>query len=152
MNTHDPCNPFIAAVRAEHREMHLTLANLRRRLEAIPPNEVAAKLPEVRQHFEELRKRLAAHFREEESGGCLEEAAARLPRLGEAVSRIEEEHPRILAALDALRTRIAGQLTERDWPEVLLAYRDLSTMLSQHEALENRVLEQGFNEDLTSAV
>ncbi len=152
MNTHDPCNPFIAAVKAEHREMHLALANLQRRLEAIAPEQVAAKLPEMRQHFEALRKRLAAHFQEEEGGGCLEEAAARLPRLGEAVTRIEEEHPRILSALDALRQRLAGALTSEQWPDVLLAYRELATMLAQHEALENRVLEQGFNEDLTTAV
>ena len=72
--------------------------------------------------------------------------------MGEAVTRIEEEHPRILAALDALRRRLAGALTSEQWPDVLLAYRELATMLAQHEALENRVLEQGFNEDLTTAV
>jgi iron-sulfur cluster repair protein YtfE (RIC family) len=152
MNTYDPCNPFIAAVKAEHREMHLALANLQRRLDAIQPGDVAQRLPEVRRQFDELRQRLAAHFQEEEAGGCLDVAVARLPRLGEAVTRIEDEHPRILAALDALLERVAGNTPAEQWPDVLLAYRELATMLAQHEALENRVLEQGFNEDLTTAV
>jgi hypothetical protein len=141
----------VAHLKEEHREVHALVAGVRRQLEALESADLERQLPLVRRVLGDLRQRLARHFAEEEAGGCLEEAAARLPRLGGAVQQIENEHPLLLAQLDALLDRVRGPLERASWPDVVLGFGNFARALAQHEALENRVLEQGFNEDLTGA-
>jgi iron-sulfur cluster repair protein YtfE (RIC family) len=146
-----PCSPYVAHLKEEHREVHALVSGVRRQVEALTGADLPRQLPVVRRVLGDLRQRLARHFAEEEGGGCLEEAAARLPRLGAAVQQIENEHPRLLAQLDAVLDRVRGTLDAQAWPDVLVGFGDFARALAQHEALENRVLEQGFNEDLTNA-
>jgi uncharacterized tellurite resistance protein B-like protein len=97
--------------------------------------------------FEELhqfRRMLEQHFREEEEGGCLEEAVARAPYLGEESQRLEREHPVLLRRFDAIlqqaRTSFAGNLA------FVEDFREFVELLAAHEAAEDRVLQHGFQE------
>jgi hypothetical protein len=146
MNAHEVCNPFLVAMRAEHRDIHVILTSLREQFEAVASERTAHWLPTLRQRLDDLRECLAAHFAAEEAGGCLDEAVAHLPRLGEAVTQIEHEHSEILARLDKLRERAAADLPTQDRIGLAAAFGEFETQLRRHEACEDAVLAQGFNE------
>jgi len=87
-----------------------------------------------------LRRDMAAHFREEEDGGCLEEAVSRCPSLAHEVRMIEAEHRELLEQLDAI---IAAQRQTG-----LIAAADLARFaaaIDRHEAAEDHVVQHGFN-------
>ena len=109
-------------------------------LQHVAAGEQALAVQEL-QHF---RQMLEQHFREEEQGGCLEEAVARSPYLGEECQRLEKEHPALLHRYDAIlhraRMPFAGNLA------FLEEFREFVTLLVAHEAAEDRVLQHGFQE------
>jgi len=150
MITNQACNPFCVSMQAEHRQMHGILTSLREQLELVVPEEAAESLPMLRQGLDNLRTRLRAHFASEEAGGCLEEAAARLPRLGEEVTQIEHEHEAILARLDKLCDQAAIELPSDQWTTFVAEYAEFEDQLRRHEAREDAVLARGFNEPLNS--
>jgi len=150
MITLQTCNPFCVAMQAEHRQMHGILTSLREQLESVVPDEAAKSLPMLRQGLDGLRTRLRAHFASEEAGGCLDEAAARLPRLGEEVTQIEHEHEEILALLNRLFDQAALDLPSAEWPTFVAAYAEFEAQLRRHEAREDAVLARGFNEPLNT--
>jgi hypothetical protein len=98
---------------------------------------------------QKLYEDLANHFREEESGGCMEYAVSRVPGLASEVSNLEHEHPLILGQLRRLiaevRVEPAGTLQVADVKQKFDAF--VVAILS-HEARENRVVERGFNMSL----
>jgi hypothetical protein len=93
-----------------------------------------------------IRSALTHHFRDEEQGGCLEEAVARCPALSADVQAIEAEHPQLLAELDSLIRRCGASTTctANEAEEVQIAVQALVNKLRTHEALENRIMERGF--------
>ena len=87
------------------------------------------------------------HFVEEEAGGCLEEAVAQAPHLAHHLRELEEQHALLLAEIEQIIQATDGQA-----PEVVqrqfAAIHSFAARLLGHEALENRLLQVGFNEDL----
>lgn len=116
-------------------------------------------LPRMTNGLVAIRTELAHHFHDEEQGGCLEEAVARCPQLSAEVQKIEGEHEEILSRLSELIDRC--QRANKPTPQQSLAIeqelRQIVRELRGHEALENRIMQQGFsicleNEDMSELV
>jgi hypothetical protein len=149
MNGNDCKFVYVDHMLAEHRRLDQLV---RRTLGSIPGWEEADTgwLPRMRAGLEEIRTELAHHFRKEEEGGCLEEAVARCPQLSADVGHIEAEHRELLASLDDLidRCRKLGATTAAQANALDAELRRVVHKLRAHEALENRVMQRGFNVSL----
>lgn len=129
---------YLTHLRAEHRELDERL----RRIEREWTSEPTKAIRQLIRDLQALRRDLAHHFEEEDSGGCLEEAVSRQPSLGHEVDRLGREHPELLAKLDQL----IDTLTKPDEAkEECLRFAEL---LHDHEAAEDRILEESFGIDL----
>ena len=102
----------------------------------------------VKLQLGELRDFMKYHFAQEASGGYLEDAVVRLPRLGVSADVIEREHPLLLREIEALIER-AGNTTHslEEWRQFREGITVFARKLTAHEAAENRILQLGFNED-----
>jgi len=129
--------PFLEHLRSEHRELHKQVDGVRQILKRGPND-----LPLLVQSLVNLRSRLAAHFAEEEAGGCLEEAVSRRPSLGPVVDRLESEHPELLVDLDRIVSRSKANDGKQELTRTIEQFLD---RLAAHEAGENRVLQAGLN-------
>jgi len=149
MRDYEECRPYINHLLAEHRRLHGMIGRARAAVRQMNGPDQDAKLQHVAQTLEQVRAELAQHFKEEEQGGCIEEAVSLCPRLAGGANRIEVEHPQLLAELDRLiaeckdgpedfATRIA---VERDFDE-------LCAQLHAHEAAENALLREAFGSDV----
>jgi hypothetical protein len=151
MNGNDCEFVYVDHMLAEHRRLdHL----VRRTMASIPgweETDAAGWLPRMQAGLAEIRAELAHHFRKEEEGGCLEEAVARCPQLSADVGHIEAEHRDLLAGLDDLidRCRTLGATTATQAQALDAELRGLVRRLRAHEALENRVMQRGFNVSLS---
>jgi len=96
-----------------------------------------------------LRSHLQAHFAQEESGGFLEEAVSRIPRLGRRMEEILREHPALVTELDSLVAALArSRLSEAGWQQARRQFQAFVGHLQAHERSEHAVLQEGYNEDL----
>ena len=102
----------------------------------------------LRTAFESLRDHLRTHFRQEETGGFLEESIARMPRLSAAARDVMGEHPALLAELDALLAGLETADRAGSWDRIAAAAERFCQHLLEHERHENAVVQQGYNEDL----
>jgi hypothetical protein len=93
-----------------------------------------------------IQTELAHHFRDEEQGGCLEEAVARCPPLSADVQKIEAQHDDLLARLSELidRCQCCGLPTPQQARCLEQELRQIVRELRIHEALENKIMQQGF--------
>jgi len=104
---------------------------------------------EARHALAELRHHLAEHFTQEEDGGYLEEAVARVPRLGTCVAMLEKQHPELLAEIDRVIACAAVQpATAEQRQQIGADFARFARNLLRHEDIENRMLQEGFNDDL----
>jgi len=93
-----------------------------------------------------LRTMLRDHFEEETTGGCMEEAISRLPRLAADMGVLEADHCSLLEQLDGVIASVQHEVfTGRASETIERRFNDFAEMLYDHEADENRLLEQGFN-------
>ncbi len=133
----------------EHRELQSRLSKLRA-LVGAPQSapEIAGGLIELAKQLRQMRERMEIHFAEEAAGGFLEEAVTRLPRLAESAANIEAEHPELLRRVDsALTLAEKADPSTEGWQHVRGAVEEFVRQMLAHEAKENRLLQQGFNED-----
>jgi hypothetical protein len=92
-----------------------------------------------------LREQLVHHFREEEEGGCLEEAQSRSPCLSEYVRTLQVEHAGFQTALDGMIAEAELLVSEPNRLQSLQkSFAGFLQRLHAHEAEENRVLLFGF--------
>jgi hypothetical protein len=139
-------NAYAQHLLAEHRRldqlMHRTIITLPGWEEA----DAVDWLPRTVGGLQAIRQEVARHFRDEEAGGCLEEAVANCPSLAAEADGLLHEHPGLLKALDDLIARYE-QLVEPT-PEhgraLAEELRAVLKKLRQHEALENRLIERAF--------
>ena len=136
---------YMTHLRAEHRRLQDCLRRIERQWieEPVGPAEVIPQ--RVIDDLRTLRAELAHHFEEEESGGCLEEAVARQPRLSHDANRLEHEHAALLEQIDRLLAKVtATACLAQSAEEVKTDFRRFAEQLQAHEEAENRILEQGF--------
>jgi hypothetical protein len=144
---------YVEHLLAEHRRLeqliHRTLATL----PAWDAPSGGEWLPAIMDGLQAIRREAAEHFREEEMGGCLEEAVAHCPRLSSELTRAEREQRELLADLDELIAR-AGQLHAPSIRDAHILGQELRAVihkLRSHEATENHIIEHGFAVSLDTA-
>lgn len=145
----DRSDPVILGhVLAEHRELFSRMASVRTAF-AANDSPASERRAQVLESIRGLRSHLAEHFLQEERGGFLEEAVARVPRLSAAVREVVAQHPRLLAALDAVIERLAAEpWSSASWDAAADGFARFATQMAAHERSENAVVQEGYNEDL----
>jgi iron-sulfur cluster repair protein YtfE (RIC family) len=130
-------------IRHEHREICELVTTLYRVLAERhePPNRVMHLL-------EQLTERVGAHFRDEEEAGLFRDVERRLPQRANEIAKLREEHHDLAARLEWLNQLAAGDYTHECWDELERAFREFGTVLGQHEACENALLQRAYNEDI----
>ena len=167
----DRADPVILGhILHEHHELHTLLRSVR---EAVEPASEASEQPEQKQRssrkgslanckpepparcqriaaaLSALRDHLAEHFRQEETGGFIEESLARLPRLAAEARQVLSEHPDLLAEADRLIEQSSrGDIPATGWTTLCHDVDQFASRLLDHERRENNVVQQGYNEDL----
>jgi iron-sulfur cluster repair protein YtfE (RIC family) len=144
MSSIDRADPVIMGhILAQHRELHAQLVAVRACLA-----DSGRCVATLRTACESLRDHLRTHFRQEETGGFLEESIARMPRLSAAAREVMGEHPALLAELDDLIAGLARADSAGSWDRIAAAAERFCQHLLEHERNENAVVQQGYNEDL----
>jgi|SRR4051812_11643085 hypothetical protein len=138
---------YVERLLAEHRRLEQLI---HRTLGALPDWESPGDtdwLPSVIDGLTAIRQEAADHFREEEMGGCLEEAVAHCPRLSHDLTCAQREQRELLSDLDELiaRARDFRLPSIRDAQALGQELRALVHKLRAHEAVENRIIEHGFS-------
>jgi hypothetical protein len=143
MNGNEDCRAYVAHLRLEHSHIDQSLVELQHLIdETIRARMFSA---EILPRLTQLREQLVHHFREEEDGGCLEEALSRSPRLGTDVRILLDEHSQFVKSLDDLILQAKRLGLEPQKLEKL--HNDFTPFvhaLHEHEAEESRVLVAGF--------
>lgn len=145
----DRSDPIILGhVLAEHQDLFRRVVDVRRGF-AIGSPPSTDRVDALEDALRSLRDHLESHFRQEESGGFLEESVARMPRLGPAVSQVLAQHPVLLAELDKIVASLrSSDGSNTSWLQSGRAFEDFAAHLMAHERSENAVVQEGYNEDL----
>ena len=171
MTSIDRSDPVILGhMLAEHRELFTLIQSVRTAL-AAPGEPTPNRRAAVMQSLRSLRCHLHDHFSQEECGGFMEEAVARIPRLSAAMQSILGQHPDLLAELDHVIAGLesapdapgswwtAGRDQESSpdmkivtppgsWFTARTAFEAFANHMSAHEQRENAVVQEGYCEDL----
>ncbi len=144
----DRSDPIILGhVLAEHRELFTRMQTLK--MAFADRRRIAERRPGIRAALVDLRQHLQTHFEQEEHGGFLEESIARMPRLAPAATAIMQQHPALLAELDALIAQLAGDDGSPEaWAAAGRDFEHFAATMREHERSENAVVQEGYNEDL----
>ncbi len=133
-------SPYVSHIRAEHSRLQELLQRIKTDWQT-----AGAETPSTLRSVEELRQQLVGHFREEEEGGCLEEAVCRCPSLGGEADRIKREHPRMLAELDDIISHLrAEEGQSKADSELQQRFERFMRMVHAHDQAENRLLATAF--------
>lgn len=145
MSDDNECRAYATHLLSEHRRLHEKLRGVRLAITSSGGRGGKLPFPDVVQVLQQVREELQGHFAEEEAGGCLDEAVARLPRLSAEARRIEAEHPELLRQLDLL-IEIASDHKRVSIDRLAFdkQFDELYRRLHAHEAAENNLLRQGF--------
>jgi len=146
MNTECGEHVYVDHLLAEHRRLDRLVSQT---LAALPNWEAPDStdwLPAMMAGLTAMRQELAQHFREEEAGGCLEEAVAHCPALSLDVNRAAAEHSHLLGDLDELLVRCRKLIrpTDRDAHILGQELRAVVDKLHAHEAQEDQIIQRGF--------
>lgn len=151
MRTHNECESFVDHLRLEHRHLHEALRGVTAAMEAWRRASGHAERGEiVLDRLLSLRDELVNHFRDEESGGCMEEAVSSCPSISLDAKAVMAEHPVLQAELDQIIGRVKSlSLPEQTVAAIEAEFRELAKRLHAHEAGENRILRNGFGSQAT---
>jgi hypothetical protein len=142
-------DPFFMQALSEHRDLLAETFQLRLLFQSCVQNR-----PDV-DHSQELTRRLrllwehlSQHFLQEQAGGYLEEAIMRLPRIGPRAEFLQRQH----GDLSTAASRLADELERLDpatcdWAREAWEFDQFVQQLVAHEAAENALLQEAFNED-----
>ncbi len=141
------CQGIILSVRADHARIRKSLLGVLNTFRTIDRRarrvEIAVQMIEpLTSLLAQLRRHFAA---EEEDGGSREEAVCCCPSLTHEARRVDEEHPKLLAELEAIMARLREPnphhgITAED--QCLLD--QFADRLQRHEATEYRILSLAF--------
>jgi iron-sulfur cluster repair protein YtfE (RIC family) len=137
---------YVTQLRHEHERLEERLLQIEH-LWAPPHGPPASRdqLLELLAQLELLLAQLDHHFREEDEGGCLEEAASRDPKLCHRVNCLEHDHPGLLAELETLVSGVRTLTQPRpNVDELRRGYMEFARALREHEHTEDQILAEGF--------
>ena len=145
MNGNDDCRPYVEHLRIEHAHIDHSLEELQHLFANAVEWSKENPAPSLLARLVQLREQLVHHFREEEEGGCMEEAQSRSPCLSEDVRTLQAEHAGFLMALDGMIAQ--AELLSKQPDSLQNLQKTFSGFLQQlhaHEAEESRILLFGF--------
>lgn len=140
---------LVHQLHAEHGKLHQSLAEIRNQFDACQKEAGPVKAKCLADLIQRMQTHIEAHFAHEERGGWLEEAVVRAPHLSHRLTLLEKQHT-------TLRSQIAKLVemakTHDGSVQCSTRLRDhferFAKQLLEHEAEEERVLAEGFNEEL----
>jgi hemerythrin-like domain-containing protein len=133
--------------RTEHEELHQLLDEVCNQL--CPSNRDDFKATFLGDAIRRLQRHLETHFAHEECGGWLEEAVACAPHLAGRLTKLEREHGVLRKQMaELIEAAKALERAPGDSTEFRVAFDQFATRLLQHESDEERMLAEGFNEEL----
>lgn len=143
-------NPFLEQALAEHHDLHRTVEEIGSLLDSVPASEAGAALAaQALRRVDDLRGKLRQHFAQEEEGGYLEEAIARLPSLAPQAAVLQKQHAEFMQLADRLVGDARAAATPADvWRVLHDGFKTYSKKLLAHEAAENSLLQRAYNVDL----
>jgi hypothetical protein len=142
----DAFRAYVAHLGLEHKQLRDCLRQIEQQWQILntsaDPTDVLAQ---IRQSLNKLRADLAQHFRQEEVGGCLDEAVAHQPRFSHEVAGLIGQHSDLLGQLDRLIQGLSSFSHEDvSWSDRDVEFRHFADTLRAHEAAENRIMEECF--------
>ncbi len=143
MNGTADCGAFLERFQHEHHELNRALIEIRKELVRLDAgHENQEVLRDVSRRLDTLASDLRQHFAEEEECGCVAEVLARCPSLAPQVKALQQEHPALLRAIDALASSVAERMTAEE--KLPRAFEDFAGRLKNHEALESQLLQMAL--------
>ena len=143
---------LLVDVAHERRDLQLRQQELRALVQT-RERDIPRRLAQIATALAGLHNTMKTHFARRESGGVIVEAVVRLPRLAEEAAAIEHEHPALLQETETLcHTVQTSEHCPAGWRHVCAAVERLLRHLKSHETAENRLLSEGFNEDIDSLI
>lgn len=140
---------LVRQLQSEHDKLRQLLDEVRGELAVCHLKPGAARGQCLIEAVRPLQEHLETHFANEEQGGWLEEAVVRAPHLAHRLTMLEHEHAplrrhvaellEIVATTECSAARLA-QFQNR--------FDQFVAELKRHEAAEEQVLAEGFNEEL----
>ena len=127
---------------------HQMMRSLLQQTSALLASRADSLQPVVRL-LQQLNEHAVKHFAHEEEGGYFQEAIAAAPRLANRAEQLEQQHPALAAALAGLLAQAEeGDGSEQCWQALTYRFEDLAQRLRQHEANENKLVQEAFNTDI----
>jgi len=146
MNDPEECFAYAEHLNHEHRRLNQLLAAIGHDVVQLGGQEKGqSQIARLRKRIADLRQQLQAHFAEEESGGCLEEAVTRCPSLAVDTKAILEEHPQLDQMLGQLAAQTGDPAAKA--AELQRNWQAFSKKFHAHEAAETRLLQMAFGGD-----
>lgn len=144
--TRDPC--YMQAL-SEHRDLLAETCHLRALFQVCVQTRPDEKqTQEMTRRLQNLVDHLTRHFQQEQAGGYLEEATMRLPRIGLRAEALQRQHDELSDAANRLLKQLRHvDATTCDWARQAWEFDQFVQRLAAHEAAENALLQEAFNED-----
>lgn len=140
MRIADESLSFVEHLRTEHRHLQAAVQAINESLE-----QDANVTLELVQRLAALCEEMAHHFREEEEGGCVDEAVSRCPSLSPEAREVSEQHPQLLEAANSILAIARKQATAgAEASEIRRIFSDFAHRLLEHEEAENRIMQVAF--------
>ena len=106
----------------------------------------AGKAGELVQRLSVLKDHICEHFRFEEKNGYMDGVLQRAPQRKKTVDQLLQEHQQLVQALNALHDEVQSKSTVGEGDFFKL--REWIEAVRQHEARENRLVEEVLNLDI----
>lgn len=135
---------FVAAFRAEHRELHKSVQTLGRVLDKSrswsqkASNEAAEALAAMEKH-------LRRHFAQEEKGGYLEESLAVAPRFSHEAAQLLDQHSVLLRTANQALESARRSSDAQTWEKLKSEVASLIAAVLAHENAEDQIVQQALN-------
>ncbi len=133
---------FVEALQKAHGALFEDLKDLENAAHSSPGADSAAMLSRL----ERTRVHITEHFRFEEQNGYMAVVLQREPNLARTVEQLRDEHQQLALKLAGLLERMkTGKPLEEEIRNQIRAWVE---SVRQHEARENRLVQNAFNMDL----
>lgn len=146
MKNETTCLTFLKKLELDHHHFDADVLRIRSAFHrALDQDRDSAERRLVGEALRSLRDQLKRHFEQEESEGCLWEAASYNTALCSDVTRILGEHPLLLGRIDAVIAAVANSELAADWvTPALQEFDKLARILAKHEKREAAILERSL--------
>ncbi len=147
MRDFEESQPFVDHIFSEHRRLAQLLIQVQ---SLFVESSVPQRQGKLLDGLQALKKELANHFREEEEGGCLDEAVAHCPGLGAEADAIIKEHADLLTRIGEVVDKLAKHTGAEGCEEAATDFHVLVEHILNHEARENKVMAKAFGTALAN--